>query len=54
MKDFEELVDQHDHDHDHDHDDFELQEVELVDEDGTVTVFVIDDWFDFEGNQYGA
>ena len=50
MKDFTELVDQHDHDHD----DFELQEVELVDEDGTVTRFVIDDWFEFEGNQYAV
>lgn len=50
MKDFEELKDQHDHDHD----DFELQEVELIDEDGTTTRFIIDDWFEFEGNQYAV
>ncbi len=50
MKDFEELKDQHDHDHE----DFELQEVELIDEDGTTTRFIIDDWFEFEGSQYAV
>lgn len=54
MKDFEQLVDQHDHDHDHDHEDFDVQEVELVDDDGTVTKFIIDDWFEFEDNQYAV
>lgn len=54
MKDFEQLVDKHDHDHDHEHEDFDVQEVELVDDDGNVTKFVIDDWFEFDGNQYAV
>lgn len=57
MKDFTELNDKHDHEHDElceDCGDFELQEIELIDDEGNAAKFLIDEWFDYNGKMYAV
>lgn len=46
---FEEF--EHDHDHDHVH---EIDEIELVDEDGNVVTFKLEEWFEYNDKLYAV
>lgn len=53
MKDFnlEEIDHDHDHDHDHIH---EIDEIELIDEEGNVVTFRLEEWFEYKGKLYAV
>lgn len=38
----------------HNHEEFEIQRVELIDEEGNATVYMIDEWFDYNEKIYAV
>ena len=41
-----------DHDHEHNHDCCEIDEIELVDEEGNVVTFQLEEWFEYNDKIY--
>lgn len=54
MKEINCNCEEHDHDHLHDLDCCEIDEIELVDEEGNVITFQLEEWFEYKDKIYAV